>query len=413
MDKRQQLNKLVKAQNNNVALARADLDKLWRRLQGLEPEKQRDALLELIPELVSKYGDVAGTAAAEWYEQARAAEIGESDFLATVGEGFPSEAVQDSIRWKAGVLWDDPQQMQRFLNNSIDRWVKYSGRATIMENAGKDPHRVRWALVPQGKTCAFCTMLASRGFAYHKEDSVKSVQHNNCDCWPCPSWDSKKAYIKGYDPDQMEEDYQAAREELKRVKNGKGHYVTAYKTDKGKGKIDSSDSTSEITWMMRRLKPDEYKDGTHTDVRMTNDQSLSYASYKDYRSSLAERFIELNNSNLKMPPETPVEAPENWPDNLPKLTANAWNHTLYGSYDPKRHKYVGAHVSGYNWISGGESFPDNWGESKIREAAIHVLNSAPMSAHGSYVGTFEGHDILVSTGKRKGVTSIHILKERR
>lgn len=108
-----------------------------------------------------------------------------------------------------------------------------------------------------------------------------------------------------------------------------------------------------------------------------------------------------------------MEAPENWPDNLPKLTANAWNHTLYGSYDPKRHKYVGAHVSGYNWISGGESFPDNWGESKIREAAIHVLNSAPMSAHGSYVGTFEGHDILVSTGKRKGVTSIHILKERR
>ncbi|EFA23678.1 hypothetical protein [Bifidobacterium gallicum] len=81
----------------------------------------RDLLVELVAALVDSYGDIAATAASEWYMQVRARNTGDTRYRGMLGEGFPSQAVQDSIRWKAGVLWDDPEMMYRFLHNAIDR----------------------------------------------------------------------------------------------------------------------------------------------------------------------------------------------------------------------------------------------------------------------------------------------------
>ncbi|TCD53762.1 hypothetical protein EJ419_07290 [Alloscardovia theropitheci] len=416
MPTRADLELLAKAQNHNVEFARRDLDKLWKSLQGLEPDKQRNALLKLIPELVSKYGDVAGTAAAEWYEQAREADLGKSDFIATIGEGYPSEAVQDSIRWQAGVLWDDPQQMQRFLNNSIDRWVKYCGRATIMENVRHDSHKVKWALVPQGKTCAFCTMLASNGFHYERKYKAQAAQHANCDCWPCPSFKSRQAFIQGYDPDKLYNDYQEAREELARARKGEGPYAKAFKDFEKQNphKDATASGRSAEVWMMRHLKPDEYKDGVHTDVRMTSDQSLSYAIYKDYRSSLAERFIAANNPKYKMPPETPVEAPKDWPKDLPQLRAKEWNHILYGDREKVRNSqtkekewnFKGGHSSGFGWITNGDEFPSSWKNEDILNAIEHTVGNT--SSDGLFTSTYKGVKIQVIVRKGKVITAYRL-----
>lgn len=43
-------------------------------------------------------------------------------------------------------------------------------------------------------------MLASRGFAYHSEETA-SHAHANCDCRLVPSWDKKGTSVEGYDPE--------------------------------------------------------------------------------------------------------------------------------------------------------------------------------------------------------------------
>jgi len=46
---------------------------------------------------------------------------------------------------------------------------------------------VAYARVPTGaRTCAYCMMLASRGFAYHAESTAQAGDHRNCDCLIVP-----------------------------------------------------------------------------------------------------------------------------------------------------------------------------------------------------------------------------------
>lgn len=90
----------------------------------------------------------------------------------------------------------------------IQRLVTSSGRLTLMDMLGKDPTKPRWARVPNGPTCEFCVMLASRGWVYWTEDSARlggSFHDGACDCSVVPSWGAQK--LKGYDPDKLYEQY--------------------------------------------------------------------------------------------------------------------------------------------------------------------------------------------------------------
>lgn len=63
-------------------------------------------------------------------------------------------------------LWPtfaDEEQALEYVQNLIQT----VGRLTMQRAVANDPTKPRWARVPRGaKTCAFCLMLASRGFAY-------------------------------------------------------------------------------------------------------------------------------------------------------------------------------------------------------------------------------------------------------
>lgn len=100
-------------------------------------------------------------------------------------------------------LWPtfaDEEQALEYVQNLIQT----VGRLTMQRAVANDPTKPRWARVPRGaKTCAFCLMLASRGFAYLSEDAAgRQMQyHADCDCDIVPSWGSSK--LKGYDPDSL------------------------------------------------------------------------------------------------------------------------------------------------------------------------------------------------------------------
>ena len=180
------------------------------------PEMVRDALLEAVPALSDAYGDMAATVAAEWYEDVRMKELGES-YASRLGSTAPRGAVDGSVRWAAGELFTDhPDGALNLLRGSLQRHIMYGARDTVARNAQLDPAKPRFAVVPSSADpCAWCAVMASRGWVYATRESAEkhtNSYHDNCKCQVVPSFDASKAHIEGYDPDKYYEQYSAARE---------------------------------------------------------------------------------------------------------------------------------------------------------------------------------------------------------
>lgn len=253
MTDRDDVELLASTQARAAALAVEQVRKLMHRLEGQPAPVVKAAVVDAVPALVAAFGDVAATAALQWYtatrEKASPAKKWTPDQTSPGPE--PSE-VDTGVRSAISPLWDEeatPQQRHSRVTDTlasrVSTWVKYAGRDTVARNINRDPARPRWARVPRGaKTCAFCAMLASRGWVYTTKKAAGAEQrfHHHCDCQIVPEWDRKKAHVAGYDPDAMYERYQQAREAVEK---------------------DGGDPNDEATLLgrMRRLHPDAYKDG--------------------------------------------------------------------------------------------------------------------------------------------------------
>lgn len=129
------------------------------------------------------------------------------------------------VRWAVGPLWQGaPQQTYQRLDTAVGHAVRQAGRDTIIQNTEKDP-AARWARIPTGaKTCAFCLVMASRGWVYRSAakagahsgskdprltGSGPNVFHHDCDCLVVATWD--KPNFPDYDPDQLYDLYTEAR----------------------------------------------------------------------------------------------------------------------------------------------------------------------------------------------------------
>lgn len=213
---RADVNRLEAATSRLSAEAAGALSRFFDSVELGDPVVVRDALLEVVPAISSAYGDAAATVAAEWYEEVRAGDVG-GRFWATLGELEPEAAVQGSVRWAAGELFtDNPLKTLDLLGGALQRHVFYGARATIARNVELDPLHPRFAVVPTGaQPCAWCVVMASRGWVYHSKATADkhSEFHDDCHCQVVPSWDSAKAHIQGYDPDRDYELYLAARNE--------------------------------------------------------------------------------------------------------------------------------------------------------------------------------------------------------
>ncbi|WP_417556234.1 hypothetical protein [Microbacterium sp.] len=236
----------LRADQAKVAdLALEEIRALAARLDWSTPEAAHDALIEIVPAIVNEYGDIAATVAAEWYEDTRPMVLG--PYTARTVDA----ASEEQIRGSLGALLGDsgtPDAALAAIQGGIRRLVQYSGRATIARNVQLDPGEVRFARIPTGgKTCAWCEMLASRGFVYYTRESAGALMqyHDSDDCALVASWEAEQEHIAGYDPDAMYDRYLAARDELEAEGN------TA-PTDK------------QIAGRLRRLFPEQYTDGIVT-----------------------------------------------------------------------------------------------------------------------------------------------------
>ena len=244
MATRADLERLSGGLDEVTRMALAALAAAFGRLDLSSPEAARDALLVVMPAIAAQYGDLAASSAAEWYERLRADAVG-GTYSAILADGPSDEQVTQATRWAVGGLWGaDPHGVQTTLGHTLARFVGQQGKDTVHRNVATDPAHPRWARVPgPGGCCAWCSMLASRGFVYASAATAGQghAYHDHCSCVPTPLWKGQKPAIDGYDPKRLRAAYDEARAAVKAT--------------------GASVDDKAITAEMRRIAPESFTDG--------------------------------------------------------------------------------------------------------------------------------------------------------
>lgn len=191
--------------------AAAEVRALVAGLRLIEDYEQvRDLLLEVMPTLVGDTGDMAAEVAAEFYESARAA-AGAAARPLNLPSRPTVEQVRASTRWSLGPLFERGDWMASTarLAQVTDRLAIEMGDTLVQTNARRSG--ARWAWVPNGQCCAWCTLKASRGPVYTTQSAAEAGRHADCDCTSVPIWTPDD--LPGhYDPADYYDDYMAGRQ---------------------------------------------------------------------------------------------------------------------------------------------------------------------------------------------------------
>lgn len=209
-----------------VAVAWSQLQQGWANLGLTSSSVQATAgiraVQELVADIVSAWGEVSGTLAADFYndlrDQADPGGVFEALILDPLNEPQVDRLVINALTPPED---EDPDLdgMLSGFEGSIQRLLRQAQRDTINESARLDPAplRVRVARVPMGtETCAFCLVLASRGYVYRSlasagGDGYDDRYHDFCDCEPDITWSGNPELPSGYDPGDLFERYETAR----------------------------------------------------------------------------------------------------------------------------------------------------------------------------------------------------------
>ena len=216
MATRADVERLAGANRDLRRIAVRDAQRLWRSLDLTDALGVREALEDLLPDLVAVYGEVAATAAADHFDGLREGAGVRGRFSAVMADPVPADAVRANARWSIGPLFSaspDPDAAFGRLAKEVDRMALQPGRDTISQSVKADPSKPKWARVPSGpETCAFCLVMASRGAVYVSDKTAGGMYgwHSACDCTATPIWDGQ-AYPDAYEPDALYEVYADAR----------------------------------------------------------------------------------------------------------------------------------------------------------------------------------------------------------
>lgn len=163
-----------------------------------------ETLVEYAYGISTKYGEAAAALACEMYDA-----IAEASG-APAAPAIPAEVAEYGDVAKA-VYGTRKTGNPETVANSIGRLVKRTGADTTIKNAIRDG--AEWAWIPNGDTCAFCLVLASRGWQQASGKTLKGDHaehiHAHCDCSFQIRFDRNTEY-EGYDPDKYLEMYDNA-----------------------------------------------------------------------------------------------------------------------------------------------------------------------------------------------------------
>jgi hypothetical protein len=164
-----------------------------RRFITANAERTRDALLFDLPPLVAYYSDGSAALAADHYDDLRDASGALSAYTAEPVVNIRDEKLRIGALWTVEPLFQaEPDRVLAL--SRIAEVVQYETarpfRETITANTRRDPSAVGWHRVTSGKSCSFCSMLASRGAVY-KAATARFASHPGCDCSAAPVFDGQ------------------------------------------------------------------------------------------------------------------------------------------------------------------------------------------------------------------------------
>lgn len=173
----------------------------------------RNYTLDAIKDAVNVFGGQAMLVANVFFEEiARDAGVDvETEFYNT----FDFDKASSKVHYLAKSIVDgDIETFNGKVQDLTGFYVKREAFENLYRNCKKNG--VRYARVPSGReTCAFCFMLASRGFVYWSEDDAGGdghSYHSNCDCIIVPGFSKdsgidEDAQIEDYKPSELRERY--------------------------------------------------------------------------------------------------------------------------------------------------------------------------------------------------------------
>lgn len=204
---------------------RADVNKLSEQaasyvntyliaMQAAYPEltvaECRDLMIDAVEDALSAYGTQAASVACEYFDEL-AAQAGSTERAVNYGDTIDRSMLESRARSFADMLvkGDVPGFNQKA--SELSRYyIKRSAFMNVLRNC--NAKGLRYARVPSGlETCAFCFMLASRGFVYwtQKNAGLDNAYHQHCDCVVVPGFDEldEDEQVEGYKPSQLYKRY--------------------------------------------------------------------------------------------------------------------------------------------------------------------------------------------------------------
>ena len=210
----------------------------------------RKFAIETLQDGLYMYGDEAKVIANDFFD--RLAQEANSKATAEMFDNTDADIVEQKVRYYAKSLVEgDTSKFIKDVSDLTGFYVKREAFCNMAKNCGKAG--IRYARVPSGReTCAFCFMLASRGFVYWTEADAGEKRsgheyHTNCDCIIVPGFHkdtgvNEDLQIEGYAPSEMRERYQKCYDAI----NPNGTWAEVYEQWKN--------SDTEDTWEKFKTK---------------------------------------------------------------------------------------------------------------------------------------------------------------
>ena len=174
-----------------------------------------EQLRQIVERIVMEYGLISAEIGAQWYEYCRSLGIG-SGYNATLSE-VDASRLRSSVNSEIDRLFAGEIGTGKLASNLaslVSDSVYYASRDTVLANLESEyeaavssgnrkmAEQCGYARVTTGHACAFCIMLASRGFAYSSEKSATKTKsgdsyHPNCRCVAVPF--AHAGNISGYE----------------------------------------------------------------------------------------------------------------------------------------------------------------------------------------------------------------------
>lgn len=174
-------------------LASRDLGRIFRALR--EGDNAAEALHDILPALIDRYGEAAAALAADWYDDLRETK-GVGGRFAAIPADVQDTGAHALVGWALDEATDDGS-LVALLEGGLQRRVVNFGRFTVMESSIADPRADGWQRLGQGANCAFCDMLISRGAVY-SEATADFGSHDHCNCVAVPAFNGEPREVQPY-----------------------------------------------------------------------------------------------------------------------------------------------------------------------------------------------------------------------